>query len=220
MSEPPIKSGYFDKAPASQSELNSARPSIWSNVKHKSGLQILSTLYISALDQREDCGTITSKSIFKPPPRATLTEAKREAWLKDLADQNVSLRRLSRTIPHGIRGRVLLDQALAKRIPIWRTIWLAKCVGANEIRAFKRKGTAGAFASGGEAKWIRDWTISNEQFLEAMINEGRTEDWREKVHYGFVVADYSLLLFLLTAHLGFNLWLRFMQNISLTKNIS
>ena len=196
LGEQSIKSGYFDKAPASQSELNSARPAIWSNVKHKSGLQILSSLYISALDQRQDCSTVTPRSTFKPPPRATLTEAKREIWLRDLADPNVPLRRLSRTIPHGIRGKILLDQALAKQIPLWRTVWLAKCVGANEIRAFKRKGTAGVFASGGEAKWIRDWTINNEQFLEGLICACGTEGWKDNLLYGYVSETCCLSLYL------------------------
>ena len=195
LGEQSIKSGYFDKASASQNELNSARPAIWSNVKHKSGLQVLSSLYISALDQRQDCSTVTPRSTFKPPPRATLTEAKREIWLRDLADPNVPLRRLSRTIPHGIRGKVLLDQALAKQIPLWRTVWLAKCVGANEIRAFKRKGTAGVFASGGEAKWIRDWTINNEQFLEGLIGACGTEGWKDSLLYGYVLKMRCLILY-------------------------
>ena len=191
LSEQSIISGYYDKAPALQSELNSARPSLWSSVKHKSGVQILSALYVSVLDQRRDHTAVSPKSTFKPPPRATLTEAKRESWLKDLADPGVPLRRLSRTIPHGIRGRVLLDQSLAKHIPPWRTVWLAKCVGANEIRAFKRKGTGGAFASGGEAKWIQDWTISIEQFLEGLIQACGTPHWQHNVLYGYVGLAWS-----------------------------
>lgn len=155
-------------------------------MKHKSGLHILSTLYIAALDQRRNHAAVISKSTFKPPPRATLTEPKRELWLKDLADPNVPLRRLSRTIPHGIRGKALLDQSLTKRIPAWRTVWLAKCVGANEIRAFKRKGAAGAFATGGEAKWIKDWTVSVEQFLEALIETCGTVGFRDNLTYGYL----------------------------------
>lgn len=169
LTESNIKQGFYDKIQVSQAESSTARPSVWSSLKHKSGLQVLSSLVISVLDQRRAHGITTTGCTFKPPPRVGLTDSKREAWLRDLSNPNIPLRRLSRTIPHGIRGRALLDQSLAKNIPTARFLWLAKCVGANEIRAFKRKGTSGAFAAGGEAKWIKDWTVNVEQFLDAII---------------------------------------------------
>ena len=184
LNEQTVKSGHYDKASISQGETGSARPIIWSSVKHKSGLQVLSSLYVSSLDQRRLQTTVHSRSTFKPPPRVTLTDAKREAWLKDLADPRIPLRRLSRTIPHGIRGKALLDHCLAKKIPTWRAVWLAKCVGANEIRAFKRKGTSGAFALGGETKWIRDWTTHVEQFIESLMESCGSNDWKSQMTYG------------------------------------
>ena len=164
--------------------MNTARPSVWSSLKHKSGLQILSSLFASALDQRQTHGTITMNCTFKPPPRVTLTDTKREAWLRDLANPAIPLRRLSRTIPHGIRGKALLDHCVAKNIPTSRAIWLAKCVGANEIRASKRKGTSGAFGLGGEAKWIKDWTSNVEQFIEAVIESCGSPEWKDNMTYG------------------------------------
>ena len=184
LNEQTITSGHYDKVQISPNETISARPVIWSSVKHKSGLQVLSTLFTGALKRRQLCGTLSSKCTFKPPPRVTLTDTKREAWLKDLADPVVPLRRLSRTIPHGIRGKALLDQCLSKKVPIWRAIWLVKCVGANEIRAFKRKGASGAFVVGGENKWITDWTIQVEHFIDNLIQACGVSDWRERTTYG------------------------------------
>jgi mediator of RNA polymerase II transcription subunit 12 len=183
LNEQSTKNGYYDKV-MSQNETNTARPSVWSGLKHKSGLHILSSLFVSVLDQRQAHGMVTAKCTFKPPPRVTLTDAKREAWLRDLANSTIPLRRLSRTIPHGIRGKSLLDHCLAKRIPTWRAVWLAKCVGANEIRAFKRKGTSGAFSIGGESKWIKDWTSNVEQFIEALVTSCNSSDWRNHIIYG------------------------------------
>ena len=157
---------------------------MWPGVKHKSGLQILSSLFVSVLDRRQAHGTVTAKCTFKPPPRVTLTDTKREAWLRDLANPTIPLRRLSRTIPHGIRGKTLLDHCLTKKIPVWRAVWLAKCVGANEIRAFKRKGTNGAFAIGGETKWIKDWTSNVEQFVAALVEAPVSPDWKTSMTYG------------------------------------
>ncbi|KAF6237053.1 hypothetical protein HO173_004932 [Letharia columbiana] len=184
LNELTTRQGFYDKSPVSQNESNTARPSVWSSLKHKSGLQILSSLFVSALDQRQIHGTITTNTTFKPPPRVTLTDTKREAWLRDLANPSIPLRRLSRTIPHGIRGKILLDHCLSKDIPTFRAIWLVKCVGANEIRAFKRKGTGGVFTVGGEAKWIKDWTANVEQFLESIVGLCGSADWRSKINYG------------------------------------
>ncbi|KAI2617167.1 hypothetical protein GGR54DRAFT_649116 [Hypoxylon sp. NC1633] len=186
-----IRHGYFDKAPAqSTQEPASAKAPLFPALKHKSGLHTLSTIFTSILNQRRHSGQITSASTFKPPPRVTLTDTKREIWLKDLANPAISLRRLSRTIPHGIRGKVLLDQCLNKNVPTDRAVWLAKCVGANEIRAFKRKGVNGTFVMGGEAKWIRDWTVFVEQFVETVSNSFSENDWKAKVTYAIRLATH------------------------------
>lgn len=177
-----IRSGYFDKSTA-QNEIGTAKTAIYPILKQKIGLQTLSALFVNVLDQRRAHGQISSTSTFKPPPRVTLTDTKRETWLRDLANQSISLRRLSRTIPHGIRGKVLLDQCLTKNIPTERAVWLAKCVGANEIRASKRKGVTATFALGGEWKWIRDWTGFVESFVESIINSSGEREWKAKIGY-------------------------------------
>ena len=183
LNELTTRNGFYDKLPASQNESLTARPSILSSLKNKSGLQILSSVFASALDQRQIHGNIKIGSTFKPPPRVTLTDTKKESWLRDLANPAIPLRRLSRTIPHGIRGKILLDHCLNKVIPISRAIWLVKCVGANEIRACKRKGTSGVFAVGGEAKWIQDWTSAVEQHLETIIDSCGSDQWESKLKY-------------------------------------
>ncbi|KAI4259051.1 MAG: hypothetical protein LQ352_000948 [Teloschistes flavicans] len=192
LSESSTKQGFYDKVQVSQTESSTGRPHIWSSLKHKSGLQVLSSLFVAVLDHRQAYGTITAGCTFKPPPRVTLTDSKREAWLRDLANPSIPLRRLSRTIPHGIRGRTLLDQSFAKNIPTARALWLAKCVGANEIRAFKRKGTGGAFVAGGETKWIRDWTANVEQFLDAIVELCGRPEWNKQMTYGLQLAGHLL----------------------------
>lgn len=182
-SEHVIRHGFFDKAPIASTETSTAKGALFPILKHKSGLQALSTVLTNVLGLRRHIGQITAPSTFKPPPRVTVTDTKREIWLKDLANPVISLRRLSRTIPHGIRGKVLLDQCLNKNVPIDRAIWLAKCVGANDIRAFKRKGVNGTIVMGGEQKWIRDWTVCVEQFVEAVFSAFADVEWKAKVNY-------------------------------------
>lgn len=123
------------------------------------------------MDTRDKKCRISSHSTFKPPPRVTLTDQKKEAWLKDLASPSVPLRKLSRTIPHGIRNRTLLEQCCSKAIPISRAVWFARCVGANELRGLKRKGHAGTTAMAAECGWIRDWTEDVVNFIEKIVRD-------------------------------------------------
>ena len=190
LSEQSAKSGYYDKIQLLSNEVNVGRSLVWSCLKHRSGVQILSSLLSSSLDYQLQRGKVTAKCTFKPPPRVTLTDTKREVWLRDLANPLIPLRRLSRTIPHGVRGSILLDHCLVKRVPTWRAVWLMKCVGANEIRAFRRKGTSAVFASGGETKWIRDWTSDVEQFIQSLIGQCGSQDWKFKMTYTMVLTQH------------------------------
>jgi mediator of RNA polymerase II transcription subunit 12 len=183
LNEQTVKNGQFDKPPQTWNESNTARSTLLNTFKHRFSLQTLSALYGSVMQQRAQNQRITSGSAFKPPPRVTLTEAKRKAWLSDLANGTVPLRRLSRTIPQGIRGQLLLEQCLTNAVPISRAIWFAKCVGANEIRTLKRKGTSPTFAASAEAKWSKDWTTNIQQFIEALVKDCGKPDWRTSISY-------------------------------------
>ncbi|QIW99225.1 hypothetical protein AMS68_004743 [Peltaster fructicola] len=185
LNEQTVKTGYTEGPSPNQNESNTARLTIWPTLSQKNNvaLHTLSLLYTQVLEKRQALGRCTAPSSFKPPPRVTVTDTKREAWLRDLANPSVPLRRQSRTIPHGIRGKLLLDQCVTKAIPLQRAVWLAKCVGANELRAFKRKGVSGTAAAQGESKWVRDWTISVEQFMSDTINASDQQGWRAKIEY-------------------------------------
>ncbi|KAH3986935.1 mediator of RNA polymerase II transcription subunit 12 [Parastagonospora nodorum] len=183
LSEALVKAGVSNK-PQIMNETNTARPSLWSNLKNKSGITTLSTLFVAVLEKRQQNGRLQTPNTFKPPPRLTLRDSTREGWLHDLANPTVSLRRLSRTIPHGLTGKVLLDQCLNKNIPLPRALWLAKCVGINELRAHKRKGQAGTVT------WGRGWTSSVEQFLDSVISTIGQGDWKPRITYALQLATH------------------------------
>lgn len=183
LSEALVKGGFSNKAQI-MNEMNTARPSLWSNLKNKSGINTMSTLFVAVLEKRQQNGRLQIPNNFKPPPRLTLRDSNRESWLHDLANPNVSLRRLSRTIPHGLTGQVLLEQCLNKNIPLSRAVWLAKCVGINELRSHKRKGQAGTVT------WGRGWTSSVEQFVDNIISSIGQGDWKRRVTYALQLATY------------------------------
>ncbi|KAF2228785.1 hypothetical protein EV356DRAFT_497442 [Viridothelium virens] len=184
LTEHVIKSGFFDKPSNPSYETNTARPSLWSHLKSKQGLQTLSSLLVTVLEKRQGVGHITTGSTFKPPPRITMPDTRRESWLRDLANPNVPVRRQSKHVPHGIKGKALLEQCLNKNIPIPRAVWLVKCIGANEIRGLKRRGVSGAFAMGGELKWVKEWTVFVQQFIDSLIGLCRQQGWQQKMQYG------------------------------------
>ncbi|KAL9084688.1 MAG: hypothetical protein Q9165_007936 [Trypethelium subeluteriae] len=184
LTEQVVKHGFSDKPSNPQHETNTARPSLWSHLKSKQGLQTLSSLLVTVLEKRQAVGHITTGSTFKPPPRITMPDTRRETWLRDLANPNVPVRRQSKHVPHGIKGKALLEQCLNKNIPIPRAVWLVKCIGANEIRGLKRRGVSGAFAMGGELKWVKEWTVFVQQFIDSLISLCGQQDWQQKMQYG------------------------------------
>lgn len=193
MTESVIKDGYSEKPPVAV-DTSSAKPSLWPHIKNSGGLACLGAFFTDILAARQTAGEITTPNTFKPPPRVTLTDAKREAWLRDLADANVPLKRLSRAIPHGLRGRMMLDQCLLKQVPIERAVWLAKCVGCNELRASRRKGLSADAMMEIENKWTLEWTLIFESFSLDCVNSSDQPDWKSRLNYAYVLGrTFSLL---------------------------
>ena len=178
-----IKNGYYEKRIV-EPETQSAKTVLFHGLKQRSGLNALSIFFAGVLWHRRNAGQVTAPSTFKPPPRVTLTDTKKEVWLKDLANSAIPLRKLSRSIPHGVRNKVLLDQCLNKNVPIDRAVWLAKCVGTNELRTFRRLGKGNnASVLEGERKWLKDWTLVIEQFIERAFFSFGEQNWKAKVNY-------------------------------------
>ncbi|KAH7057369.1 hypothetical protein B0J12DRAFT_775176 [Macrophomina phaseolina] len=180
-----VKVGYFDDRKG-QVDLNAGKAHVGPQIKNKSTLQTLSSLFIQVLEKRQASGRVREPSTFKPPPRITVKDTQREEWLRDLANPSLPPKR---RIPHGIRGKLLLEQCLSKNIPIARAIWLAKCVGANEMRAWMRKGASSTGGMGGEVKWVREWTVFVEQFVDSTISICGQDGWRDKMDYTIRLAS-------------------------------
>jgi hypothetical protein len=156
-------------------------------------LSTMGKLFVDAMHKRKLFNGIKSKGIYKPPPRVTLTEHKKETWLKKLANANIPLQELSRAIPHGLRNKVLLEQCLNHQIPISRAIWLIKCISTNEQRQLKRKNNPISISnvnsnSSSVNKWIIEWTEQITSFFESIIencfNPNISKDiWKFRLNY-------------------------------------
>lgn len=181
-----LQKGYYEP-PQVANELLSARNIMHQLLRSNSSLDELSSNLLKAIDVRANNNKI-GPSTYKPPPRVTLTDHKRESWLKDLASCDVPLRKLARTIPHGVRNKSLLDQCVLKNIPINRAIWFVRCVGTNELRGLKRKGGANI-----EFTWLQEWTLQVVEYVEKLsleyskyeshLNQEALKSWKSKLNY-------------------------------------
>lgn len=69
---------------------------------------------------------------FRIPPRVTLNDAKRQAWLVDLADPDVPLYKLGKSVPHAAKSHELVDLLYSNNVSIPRAVWFIRVFGANE----------------------------------------------------------------------------------------
>lgn len=167
-----------------------AQDTIGQSMLEKSTLSNFTQFIIQVLQARHKEGLIKTQTTFRVPPRVTLTDQKREQYLRDLANPAQSLRRLARGIPHGIRGRQILEQVCNKNVPVNRAIWFIRVINVNELRAVKRKGVTKGVQDSVETKWVIEWTGQVSSFLETVIEEcgkgKKPEDqqrWRVRMTY-------------------------------------
>jgi mediator of RNA polymerase II transcription subunit 12, fungi type len=71
-------------------------------------------------------------STFRMPSRVTLNDSKRQAWFADLANPDVPLYKLGKSVPHGAKGHDLLDLLHSNNVAIPRAVWFLRVFGANE----------------------------------------------------------------------------------------
>lgn len=109
---------------------------------------------------------------FKIPPRVTLTTLKKESWLKDLANPNIPLLKISNKLPHGIKNKTLVDTLSSKNVPITRAIWFTKCTLYSELMILRRKIQSKQLTHASphpnprfgqspeyiESQWLQEWT--------------------------------------------------------------
>lgn len=160
ISESSVKNG-FSVPQAVGNETFSAHDMIFDRLKTKSLLTQLGDLFHEVVLRRDDLSShrgAPAQLQFRPPQRVTLNEVKLAGYVKELADPDVPLRKLARSVPHGYRGERMLDMlwnggnltpAMAAikaqgttgtgsanpphSVTIDRAIWFVRVVGSSEI---------------------------------------------------------------------------------------
>ncbi|KAI0026676.1 hypothetical protein K488DRAFT_65362, partial [Vararia minispora EC-137] len=99
----------------------------------------LEDLINNVFARRADAAAPIPAHSFRMPSRVTLNDAKRQSWLAALADPNVPLTKLSKSVPHGARGAELLDMLHGARIAVPRALWFLRVLGANETAGLRAR---------------------------------------------------------------------------------
>ncbi|KDR75321.1 hypothetical protein GALMADRAFT_249351 [Galerina marginata CBS 339.88] len=138
LSESNIKNGFI-LPQAVPVESFSAHAMINESLHSTETLTKLEELMNEVFIRRADRVPPVPSSTFRIPTRVTLNDAKRQAWFADLANPDVPLYKLGKSVPHGAKGGDLLDLLHSNNVEISRAVWFLRVFGANETAGLRNK---------------------------------------------------------------------------------
>lgn len=204
-----LNKGFFE-TPRVSNEYYSARnlvqETVFSSSKNCSSIlrELSQHLTKSYKTRDEVINKIRASSFsFKIPLRVTLTALKKEAWLKELANPDQPLHKISSRIPHGLRNKVLVDAMCSRQVPISRAIWFTKCSLFSELVLVKKKALVRqhslTLASSPlttrsndvlERRWLQEWTqqvadyvLKFSKEMKAVSSHDLKSRFQERMHY-------------------------------------
>ncbi|KAG9095716.1 RNA polymerase II mediator complex subunit [Ceratobasidium sp. 370] len=107
--------------------------------RNRSVISLLGDLMSAVYEVRAESTLNIPAHSYKLPPRMTLNDTRRAAWLADLSNPSVPLSKLSRTVLHVAKGPDLLDMLHAHGVAIPRAVWYVRILGANETLSIKNR---------------------------------------------------------------------------------
>ncbi|TRM70308.1 hypothetical protein BD626DRAFT_448794 [Schizophyllum amplum] len=165
LSEANVKKG-FQHEQIVAGETLSAQAVITDNMGNGSGaLSLLERLMNEVFARRAEENAAIPASTFRMPSRVTLNETKRQSWFADLANPDVPLAKLGKSIPHGAKGHDLLELLCTSKVTVPRAIWFLRALGANETAGLRNK------ASYDPTKYSYDWAITITGYLKKQLSE-------------------------------------------------
>jgi len=103
---------------------------------------------------------------FKLPGRAVFNDKRRLNWIKDLADPQIPLQKLGRSVPSGIKGHDLLDMLSNNNVSIPRALWYIRVLGGNETQQGIRSRT-----SQDNSQYSIEWTLTLTTYVRKLLSD-------------------------------------------------
>ncbi|KAF5386158.1 hypothetical protein D9615_002361 [Tricholomella constricta] len=138
LSEANVKNGFVLGHQVS-AETFSAHSIINGDLSSNATFSKLEALMNEIFVRRADGVPSIPLSTFRIPTRVTLNDLKRQAWFADLANPEVPLHKLGKSVPHGAKGHDLLDLLQSNNVAISRAVWFLRVFGANETAGLRNK---------------------------------------------------------------------------------
>ncbi|KAK0226153.1 hypothetical protein IW262DRAFT_1457387 [Armillaria fumosa] len=138
LSESNIKNGFV-LPPSVQMETFSAQSTVTESLHAQDTISKLEELMNEVFARRLHQIPSIPLSTFRVPSRVTLNDTKRQAWFADLANPDVPLNKLGKSVPHGAKGHDLLDLLHSNNIAIPRAVWFLRVFGANETAGLRNR---------------------------------------------------------------------------------
>ncbi|ESK91038.1 rna polymerase ii mediator complex component [Moniliophthora roreri MCA 2997] len=133
-----VKNGYV-LGFAVTAESYSSQVSISENLRSHETVLKLEDLMNEVFSRKAKQAPFVPPHTFRVPSRVTLNDTKRQAWFDDLANPNVPLSKLGKSVPHGAKGADLLDLLHLKNVSVPRAVWFLRVFGANETAGLRNK---------------------------------------------------------------------------------
>ncbi|KIO04523.1 hypothetical protein M404DRAFT_553930 [Pisolithus tinctorius Marx 270] len=125
----------FSQAPYVQSEHSGAVEARFPQESKRGQLfdgdsiSVLETIMHEVFSRRAPHAPVVPASTFKIPSRVTLNDTRRQSWFADLANPDVPLHKLGKSVPHGAKGHDLLDLLQSNNVAIPRAVWFLRVFG-------------------------------------------------------------------------------------------
>ncbi|CAE6502670.1 unnamed protein product [Rhizoctonia solani] len=107
--------------------------------RNRSALALLGDLMSAVYEVRAESSPGIPSNTYKLPPRMTLNDTRKAAWLAELSNPTVPLSKLAKTVLHLPKGPDLLDILYGNNVAVSRAVWYVRILGANETLSAKSR---------------------------------------------------------------------------------
>ncbi|CAE7226860.1 unnamed protein product [Rhizoctonia solani] len=107
--------------------------------RNRSALALLGDLMSAVYEVRAESSSSISPHNYKLPPRMTLNDTRKTAWLAELSNPTVPLSKLAKTVLHLPKAPDLLDILYNNNVTVPRAVWYVRILGANETLSAKSR---------------------------------------------------------------------------------
>ncbi|ORX89986.1 hypothetical protein K493DRAFT_63300 [Basidiobolus meristosporus CBS 931.73] len=164
-----VRGGFQDRM-AIQNESFSAHDMIFDRLQDSRVRDELSAFITDVLGRKQKERLITSPSIFRPPTRVSLNEQLKDQWIQDLVGGAVPLRKLLKSIPHGLKGDKLIETLVTNQTPLLRAGWVIKAIGLSELQFQRSKAPLTI------QQYAVEWTNTFTQYMYRQLFELSTQN--------------------------------------------